>query len=189
VLPHQAVAKLGFPAGAEMTVEDCLKKLRAHLDKRRILRRRGERRRSLPPEHDVAGAPLIRAEIATTAGTASIRCFWPRLADLAWLPLHRAAAPAGAGHFGMGHGSGAPRARQYYWWTAPIRRPRASTARCAPSSITCTTRGLTDLARAQRGANGLPACCSRPGTPVVRAATDGLRTGRRKLLPRRAVRR
>src|SRR5436190_533665 len=34
VLPHKAVAKLDFRLVPDMTVDDCLKKLRAHLDKR-----------------------------------------------------------------------------------------------------------------------------------------------------------
>src|SRR5207249_12301315 len=34
VLPHRAVAKLDFRLVPDMAVEDCLKKLRAHLDKR-----------------------------------------------------------------------------------------------------------------------------------------------------------
>jgi len=115
VLPHQAVAKLDFRLVPEMTVEDCLKKLRAHLDKRGFSDVEVNVGGAYPPNTTSPEAPLIRAEIATYRRYGVDPVLWPRLGG-SW-PGYLFTEPPlrlAAGHFGMGHGSGAHAPDEYY---------------------------------------------------------------------------
>ena len=115
VLPHRAVAKLDFRLVPDMAVDDCLKKLRAHLDKRGFADVEINVGGSYPPNTTAADAPAIRAEVATYRKYGIDPLLWPRLGG-SW-PGYLFTEPPlrlGAGHFGLGHGSGAHAPDKYY---------------------------------------------------------------------------
>jgi len=115
VLPHRAVAKLDFRLVPDMTVDDCLKKLRAHLDKRGFADVEINVGGAYPPNTTAADAPAIRAEVATYRKYGIDPLLWPRLGG-SW-PGYLFTEPPlrlGAGHFGLGHGSGAHAPDEYY---------------------------------------------------------------------------
>jgi len=115
VLPHRAVAKMDFRLVPDMTVDDCLKKLRAHLDKRGFSDVEINVGGAYPPNTTAADAPLIRSEIATYKRYGIDPLLWPRLGG-SW-PGYLFTEPPlrlAAGHFGMGHGSGAHAPDEYY---------------------------------------------------------------------------
>ncbi len=115
VLPHQAVAKLDFRLVPDMTVDDCLEKLRAHLEKRGFgdveIRVGG----AYPPNTTSPDAPLIQAELSTYKRYGLDPLLWPRLGG-SWPGYVFTEPPLrlAAGHFGMGHGSGAHAPDEYY---------------------------------------------------------------------------
>jgi acetylornithine deacetylase/succinyl-diaminopimelate desuccinylase-like protein len=115
VLPHRAVAKLDFRLVPEMTVEDCLKKLRAHLDKRGFSDIEVKVGGAYPPNTTSPDAPLIQAEIATYKKYGLDPLLWPRLGG-SWPGYVFTEPPLrlAAGHFGLGHGSGAHAPDEYY---------------------------------------------------------------------------
>src|SRR5437868_4217039 len=115
VLPHRAVAKLDLRLVPDMTVDDCLKKLRAHLDKRGFADVEINVGGAYPPNTTAADAPVIRAEVATYRKYGIDPLLWPRLGG-SW-PGYLFTEPPlrlGAGHFGLGHGSGAHAPDEYY---------------------------------------------------------------------------
>jgi len=115
VLPHRAVAKLDFRLVPDMAVDDCLKKLRAHLDKRGFADVEINVGGAYPPNTTAADAPAIRAEVATYRKYGIDPLLWPRLGG-SW-PGYLFTEPPlrlGAGHFGLGHGSGAHAPDEYY---------------------------------------------------------------------------
>src|SRR5205814_5821984 len=115
VLPHRAVAKMDFRLVPDMTVDDCLKKLRAHLDKRGFADVEINVGGAYPPNTSAADAPAIRAEVATYRKYGIDPLLWPRLGG-SW-PGYLFTEPPlrlGAGHFGLGHGSGAHAPDEYY---------------------------------------------------------------------------
>jgi len=115
VLPHRAVAKLDLRLVPEMTVDDCLKKLRSHLDKRGFADVEINVGGAYPPNTTAADAPVIRAEVATYRKYGIDPLLWPRLGG-SW-PGYLFTEPPlrlGAGHFGMGHGAGAHAPDEYY---------------------------------------------------------------------------
>ena len=115
VLPHRAVAKLDFRLVPEMTVEDCLRKLRAHLDKRGFADIEINVGGAYPPNTTSPESPLIQAELATYRKYGVEPLLWPRLGG-SWPGYVFTERPLGlaAGHFGMGHGSGAHAPDEYY---------------------------------------------------------------------------
>jgi acetylornithine deacetylase/succinyl-diaminopimelate desuccinylase-like protein len=115
VLPHRAVAKLDFRLVPEMTVEDCLKKLRAHLDKRGFADIEINVGGAYPPNTTRPDSPLIQAEVATYKKYGLDALFWPRLGG-SWPGYVFTEPPLrlAAGHFGLGHGSGAHAPDEYY---------------------------------------------------------------------------
>ena len=115
VLPHRAVAKLDFRLVPDMADDDCLKKLRAHLDKRGFADVEINVGGAYPPNTSAADAPAIRAEVATYRKYGIDPLLWPRLGG-SW-PGYLFTEPPlrlGAGHFGLGHGSGAHAPDEYY---------------------------------------------------------------------------
>src|SRR3989442_6626780 len=62
ILPHRALAKLDLRLVPDITVDDCLKKLRAHLDKRGFADVEINVGGADPPNTTAADAPAIRAE-------------------------------------------------------------------------------------------------------------------------------
>jgi acetylornithine deacetylase/succinyl-diaminopimelate desuccinylase-like protein len=115
VLPHRAVAKMDFRLVPDMTVEDCLKKLHAHLEKRGFGDIEVKVGGAYPPNTTSPDAPLIRAEIATYKRYGIDPLLWPRLGG-SWPGYVFTEPPLrlAAGHFGLGHGSGAHAPDEYY---------------------------------------------------------------------------
>ena len=115
ILPHRAEAKLDFRLVPDMTVEDCLKKLRAHLDRRGFADIEIEVGGAYPPNTTSKDSPLIRAEVSTYRKYGIEPLLWPRLGG-SWPGYVFTEPPLGlaAGHFGMGHGSGAHAPDEYY---------------------------------------------------------------------------
>jgi acetylornithine deacetylase/succinyl-diaminopimelate desuccinylase-like protein len=115
VLPHSAAAKIDFRLVPDMTVEDCLAKLRAHLDKRGFRDIEVKVGGAYPPNTTSPDSPLIQAEVATYKRYGLSPLLWPRLGG-SWPGYVFTEAPLrlAAGHFGLGHGSGAHAPDEYY---------------------------------------------------------------------------
>jgi acetylornithine deacetylase/succinyl-diaminopimelate desuccinylase-like protein len=115
VLPHRAVAKMDFRLVPDMTVPDCVKKLRAHLDKRGFADVEVNVGGAYPPNTTPMDAPLIRGEVATYKRYGVEPLLWPRLGG-SWPGYVFTEPPLrlAAGHFGMGHGGGAHAPDEYY---------------------------------------------------------------------------
>jgi acetylornithine deacetylase/succinyl-diaminopimelate desuccinylase-like protein len=115
VLPHRAVAKLDLRLVPDMTFDAAVAALRAHLAKRgfgdiEVNPSGGYDPTSTPPD-----AALIRAELAVYRRAGLDPILWPRNAGsypgyvFTSEPLKLA-----AGHFGLGHGSGAHAPDEYF---------------------------------------------------------------------------
>ena len=115
VLPHRAVAKLDLRLVPDMTFDAAVAALRAHLAKRgfgdiEVNPSGGYDPTSTPPD-----AALIRAELAVYRRAGLDPILWPRNAGsypgyvFTTEPLKLA-----AGHFGLGHGSGAHAPDEYF---------------------------------------------------------------------------
>src|SRR5207245_1004778 len=107
VLPHRAVAKMDFRLVPDMTVPDCLAKLRAHLDKRGFGDIEVNMTGGYDPNTTSPDSALIKAEVATYKKAGLEPRFWPRGGG-SWPGYVFTEAPLklAAGHFGIGHGSG-----------------------------------------------------------------------------------
>jgi acetylornithine deacetylase/succinyl-diaminopimelate desuccinylase-like protein len=98
-----------------MTVDDCLKKLRAHLDKRGFQDIEVNMTGGYGPNTTAADSALIRAQVASYRKDGQDPRLWPR-AGGSWPGFVFTEAPLklAAGHFGLGHGSGAHAPDEYY---------------------------------------------------------------------------
>ena len=115
VLPHRAVAKLDLRLVPDMTVQDTLEKLKAHLSKRGFGDLEVKVGGAYPPNSTRADSPMIRAELATYRAGGIDPILWPRLGG-SW-PGYLFTEPPlnlAAGHFGLGHGAGAHAPNEYY---------------------------------------------------------------------------
>ena len=115
ILPHKAVAKLDLRLVPDMTAAESLAALKAHLAKRGYGDIEVRMTGGYDPTSTPADAALIRAQIAVLKRAGIEPLLWPRGAG-SWPgyvftgePLRRA-----AGHFGLGHGSGAHAPDEYY---------------------------------------------------------------------------
>jgi len=115
VLPHRAVAKMDFRLVPDMTVPDCLRKLRAHLDKRGFADVEVNMTGGYDPNTTSPDAPLIRAQLQSYKKAGLDPLLWPRGGG-SWPGYVFTEAPLklAAGHFGLGHGSGAHAPDEYY---------------------------------------------------------------------------
>jgi acetylornithine deacetylase/succinyl-diaminopimelate desuccinylase-like protein len=115
VLPHRAVAKMDFRLVPDMTVPDCLEKLHAHLAKRGFGDVEVNMTGGYGPNTTSPDAPLIRSQIATYKRAGYDPMLWPRGGG-SWPGYVFTEAPLKlpAGHFGLGHGSGAHAPDEYY---------------------------------------------------------------------------
>src|ERR1700674_3933119 len=115
ILPHRAVAKLDLRLVPDMKADEALAALKAHLAKRGF----GDIEVNMTGGYDTnstsADASLIRAQVAFYRGQGIDPIILPRSAG-SWPgyvftgdPLHLP-----AGHFGMGHGSGAHAPDEYF---------------------------------------------------------------------------
>jgi acetylornithine deacetylase/succinyl-diaminopimelate desuccinylase-like protein len=115
MLPHRAVAKLDLRLVPDMTYADSLAKLKAHLAKRGFGDIEVNASGGYDPTQTPADARLIKAQMALYKRSGLDPLLWPRNAGSypGWVFT---APPMSlpAGHFGLGHGSGAHAPDEYY---------------------------------------------------------------------------
>ncbi len=114
VLPHRAVAKLDLRLVPDMTFDGAVAALRAHLAKRGFADLEVNPSGGYDPTSTDAEAPVIRAAVAVYRRAHLDPILWPRNAGsypgyvFTGEPLRLP-----AGHFGLGHGSGAHAPDEY----------------------------------------------------------------------------
>ncbi len=115
ILPHRAVAKMDLRLVPDMKADEAVAALKAHLAKRGYGDIEVNMTGGYDPNSTSADAPLIRAQMAVYRSKGIEPIVLPRSAG-SWPgyvftgdPLHLP-----AGHFGMGHGSGAHAPDEYY---------------------------------------------------------------------------
>ena len=115
ILPHRAVAKIDMRLVPDMKLADAVAALKAHLAKRGFGDIEVNVTGGYDPTSTPASAPLIQSQIAVLKRAGIDPVLWPRNAGsypgyvFTGEPLHLA-----AGHFGLGHGSGAHAPDEYY---------------------------------------------------------------------------
>ncbi|MBZ5630033.1 MAG: M20/M25/M40 family metallo-hydrolase [Acidobacteriia bacterium] len=115
ILPHKAVAKLDLRLVPDMTAADALAALKAHLAKHGFADIEVNMSGGYDPTSTPANSALIRAEIAVYRRARIDPILPPRLAG-SWPGYVFTSDPLRlpAGHFGLGHGSGAHAPDEYY---------------------------------------------------------------------------
>ena len=115
VLPHRAVAKLDMRLVPGMRFDDAVAALKAHLAKRGFGDIEVNVSGGYDPTSTPASAPLIQAQIATLKKAGIDPVLWPRAAgSYPGYVFTDAPLQLAAGHFGLGHGSGAHAPDEYY---------------------------------------------------------------------------
>jgi acetylornithine deacetylase/succinyl-diaminopimelate desuccinylase-like protein len=115
ILPHRAVAKIDMRLVPDMKAADALAALKAHLAKRGFGDVEVNMTGGYDPTSTSADAALIQAQLTTYKQFGIDPMLWPRNAGsypgyvFTGEPLKLA-----AGHFGLGHGSGAHAPDEYY---------------------------------------------------------------------------
>jgi len=115
VLPHRAVAKLDLRLVPDMTFDAAVAALKAHLAKRGFGDIEVNPSGGYDPTSASPDAPLIRAQMEVYRRAGLDPILWPRNAGsypgfvFTGEPLRLP-----AGHFGLGHGSGAHAPDEYY---------------------------------------------------------------------------
>ena len=115
ILPHRAVAKIDMRLVPDMKAADALAALRAHLAKRGFSDIEVNMTGGYDPTSTSKDSALIKAQIAAYKQFGIDPLLWPRNAGsypgyaFTGEPLKLA-----AGHFGLGHGSGAHAPDEYY---------------------------------------------------------------------------
>src|SRR5437870_3358771 len=115
ILPHRAVAKIDMRLVPDMKAADALAALKAHLAKRGFGDIEVNMTGGYDPTSTSKDSALIKAQVATYKGFGIDALLWPRNAGsypgyvFTGEPLKLA-----AGHFGLGHGSGAHAPDEYY---------------------------------------------------------------------------
>jgi acetylornithine deacetylase/succinyl-diaminopimelate desuccinylase-like protein len=115
ILPGRAVAKLDLRLVPNQTRKEAVEKIRAHLDKRGFNDVEVNVSGGYDPTETAENSRIIRAELATYQRAGVKAAMNPRLAG-SWPGAVFTAAPLSlpAGHFGLGHGSGAHAPDEYY---------------------------------------------------------------------------
>jgi acetylornithine deacetylase/succinyl-diaminopimelate desuccinylase-like protein len=115
ILPHRAVAKLDLRLVPDMTAAEALAGLKAHLSRRGF----GDVEVTMTGGYDPTSTPrdsaLVRAELAVYRRAGVDPVIWPRGAG-SWPGYVFTGDPLRlpAGHFGLGHGSGAHAPDEYF---------------------------------------------------------------------------
>jgi acetylornithine deacetylase/succinyl-diaminopimelate desuccinylase-like protein len=115
ILPHRAVAKMDLRLVPDMTLTAAVGALKSHLAKRGFGDVEVKVTGGYDPTSTDANAPLIQAQISVLKRSGIEPVLWPRNAGsypgyvFTGEPLKLA-----AGHFGLGHGSGAHAPDEYY---------------------------------------------------------------------------
>jgi acetylornithine deacetylase/succinyl-diaminopimelate desuccinylase-like protein len=115
VLPHRAVAKIDMRLVPDMTAQDTLAKLKAHLAKHGFADIEVNMSGGYDPNQTDPGSKLIQTQLATYRKLGVDPQLWPRSAG-SWPGYVFTGAPLNlpAGHFGLGHGTGAHAPDEYY---------------------------------------------------------------------------
>jgi acetylornithine deacetylase/succinyl-diaminopimelate desuccinylase-like protein len=115
VLPHRAVAKIDMRLVPDMTATDTLAKLKAHLAKHGFGDIEVNMSGGYDPTQTDPGSRLIQTQIATYRKLGVEPLLWPRSAG-SWPGYVFTNPPLSlpAGHFGLGHGTGAHAPDEYY---------------------------------------------------------------------------
>jgi acetylornithine deacetylase/succinyl-diaminopimelate desuccinylase-like protein len=115
ILPHRAVAKIDMRLVPDMKATDALAALKAHLAKRGFGDIEVNMTGGYDPTSTSADAAIIKATVAVYKRTGIDPIMWPRNAG-SWPGYVFTGEPLklGAGHFGLGHGSGAHAPDEYY---------------------------------------------------------------------------
>jgi acetylornithine deacetylase/succinyl-diaminopimelate desuccinylase-like protein len=115
ILPHRAVAKLDLRLVPDMTAADALAALKAHLAKHGFGDIEVNMTGGYDPTSTAADSALIRAQVAVYRRSGIDPIMMPRLAG-SWPGYVFTGNPLKmpAGHFGLGHGSGAHAPDEYY---------------------------------------------------------------------------
>jgi len=115
ILPHKAVAKLDLRLVPDMKAAEALAALKAHLGKRGYGDVEVNMTGGYDPTATLADAALIRAQLAVYRRHGIDPVLWPRNAG-SWPGYVFTGEPLrlAAGHFGLGHGSGAHAPDEYY---------------------------------------------------------------------------
>ncbi len=115
VLPHKAVAKIDMRLVPDMTAADTLAKLKAHLAKHGFADIEVNMSGGYDPTQTDPGSKLIQTQLATYRRLGLDPQLWPRSAG-SWPGYVFTDAPLKlpAGHFGLGHGTGAHAPDEYY---------------------------------------------------------------------------
>jgi acetylornithine deacetylase/succinyl-diaminopimelate desuccinylase-like protein len=115
ILPHRAVAKIDMRLVPDMKKDDAVAALKAHLAKRGFGDLEVNVTGGYDPTSTPASAPLIQAQVAVLKRAGIDPVLWPRNAGS--YPGYTFTNPPlslAAGHFGLGHGSGAHAPDEYY---------------------------------------------------------------------------
>jgi acetylornithine deacetylase/succinyl-diaminopimelate desuccinylase-like protein len=115
VLPHRAVAKIDMRLVPDMTAADTLAKLKAHLAKHGFADIEVNMSGGYDPTQTDPDSKLIQTQLATYRKLGLDPQLWPRSAG-SWPGYVFTDAPLKlpAGHFGLGHGTGAHAPDEYY---------------------------------------------------------------------------
>ncbi len=115
ILPHRAVAKIDMRLVPDMKMADAVAALKAHLGKRGFADIDVNVTGGYDPTSTPASTSLIQAQVAVLKRAGIDPVMWPRNAGsypgyvFTGAPLNLA-----AGHYGLGHGSGAHAPDEYY---------------------------------------------------------------------------
>ncbi|HUJ14497.1 MAG TPA: M20/M25/M40 family metallo-hydrolase [Thermoanaerobaculia bacterium] len=115
VLPHRAEAKIDMRLVPDMKFADAVAALKAHLASRGFGDIEVNVSGGYDPTSTPASAPLIQAQLATYRAAGIDPILWPR--NTGSYPGYVFTDPPlslAAGHFGLGHGSGAHAPDEYY---------------------------------------------------------------------------
>jgi acetylornithine deacetylase/succinyl-diaminopimelate desuccinylase-like protein len=115
VLPHRAVAKIDMRLVPDMKMADAAAALKSHLAKRGFGDIEVNVTGGYDPTSTKASAPLIQSQISVLKRAGIDPVLWPRNAGS--YPGYTFTDPPlslAAGHFGLGHGSGAHAPDEYY---------------------------------------------------------------------------
>jgi Acetylornithine deacetylase/Succinyl-diaminopimelate desuccinylase and related deacylases len=115
ILPHKAVAKMDLRLVPGMKAADAVAALKAHLAKRGFGDIEVNVTGGYDPTSTAASAPLIQAQVAVLKGAGINPVMWPRNAgSYPGYVFTNEPLKLAAGHFGLGHGSGAHAPDEYY---------------------------------------------------------------------------
>jgi len=115
ILPHRAAAKIDLRLVPDMTREDAVAKLRAHLERRGFGDLEVNVTGGYDPTTTSPDAPQVRAAIEVYRASGIDPILWPRRGG-SWPGYVFTGPPLGlpAGHFGLGHGSRAHAPDEYF---------------------------------------------------------------------------